>query len=95
MSEYKEVLFKWAEQKMRSFHQPIKRIVSVDFEPYSYYGGCHTCGSDEGVDVTIRYEDINGAVVTIDDRDGKYGFADSMASLLMELFKIAEEEDRG
>jgi hypothetical protein len=95
MSEYKEVLFKWAENKMRSFHQPIKRIVSVDFAPYSYYGGCHTCGSDEGVDVTIWYEDINGAVVPIDSRDGKYYFTDNMASLLMELFKIAEEEESG
>ena len=93
MSEYKEVLFKWAEGKMRSYNHPIKRILDVRFEPYAYYGGCHTCGNDEGVDITIKYEDINGAHVVIDDRDGKYGFADNMASRLTELFKIAEEEE--
>lgn len=93
MSEYKDVLHKWAEQKLRSFHQPIKRIISVDFDPYDWSGGCPSCGSDEGIDITIKYEDVNGALITIDDRDGKYTFTDNMASLLMELFKIAEEED--
>lgn len=93
MSEYKDVLFKWAEGKMRSHNQPIKRVLKVDFDPYSYYGGCPTCGSDEGVDIVIVYEDVNGAEITLDDRDGKYGFTDNMASLLMELFKIAEEEE--
>jgi hypothetical protein len=95
MSEYKEVLFKWAENKMRSFQQPIKRILKVDFEPYDWSGGCPSCGSDDGIDISIMYEDINGAIDIIDSRDGKYYFTDNMASLLMELFKIAEEEESG
>ncbi len=92
MSEYKKVLFRWAESKLPGFTEGVK-IVDVEFEYDDPQNGCPSCYGGPEVWTRITYVDGLGERRIYSTYDGPYGFSDSLGGILTELFKIAEEED--
>lgn len=92
MSEYKEVLHKWAKKFVKENRGvDVHTIVRVDFGSVGESGYCETCYDSGYSYVEIVYHESDGTeryfYETTTDDDGF-----KMGSILQELFRIAEEE---
>jgi len=95
-SEYKEVLHKWAEDKL-PVSVSLGKVTDVAFDfDKGYGGGCDTCGygaDEDKMTIWIAYEDSKGHSNTYSTSMGIYSFESSMGEVLRELFTIAENEE--
>lgn len=96
MSEYKEVLFKWAVEQLPS-NVNVAKVTDVSFDfDKGYGGGCDTCGygaDEDKMSIWIYYETAEGERDYHSTNMGMYSFESSMGEILRSLFKIAEEEE--
>jgi len=94
VSEYKEVLHKWAKQFIESHRRDVDvaEILNVEFEEHEASGYCETCWSPGYTAISIDYltskGEKNSFYETSYDEDGF-----KMGDILTELFAIAEKED--
>jgi hypothetical protein len=94
VSEYKEVLYKWAIKFIETHrHEPdVAKIVDVRFDTYEASGYCETCWSPGYTAISIDYLDSSGKEQFFyETSDDEGGF--KMGDILTELFAIAEKED--
>lgn len=94
MSEYREVLHKWAKQFIESNRRDVdvSEIVNVEFNEYEASGYCETCWSPGYTSINIDYLTSKGEKKSFyETSDDDEGF--KMGDILTELFAIAEKEE--
>jgi hypothetical protein len=93
VSEYKEVLHKWAIKFIETHRSgaDVAQIVDVNFQEYEASGYCDTCWSPGYTAIDIDYLDSSGKRVSFyETSDDEGGF--KMGDILTDLFAIAEKE---
>lgn len=96
MSEYKEVLHKWAKEFIKEHRDTsldVDTIVEVKFQEYEASGYCHTCWDPGYTSIEIKYLDSEGVARMFYETSYGSQEAFKMGNILQELFDIAEEED--
>jgi hypothetical protein len=94
VSQYKEVLHKWAIKFIETHRRgaDVAQIVDVKFEEFEASGYCDTCWSPGFTAIEIDYIDSRGAQQNFyETSEDEGGF--KMGNILTELFAIAEKEE--
>lgn len=95
MSDYQEVLYKWALTKVPADRNAV-RVTDVTFEfNKARYDGCETCGygaDEDTLDAAIAYVEADGTRGWYTHSRDAYDMNSGMAEIIQQLLEIAEKE---